>query len=283
MLLLALFGCKAKPEAEAPMEQEISYQEPEADTPEAAEEVNANPLKSFEYSWSENDNMPPVVIIVDDFGNSAGELLEGFAELPDEVVFAVLPDLAHTDTAAKLAKKSGHEVIIHIPMEAENSSVSPGKQYIKAGMPATDITNILHDFMDQIPMAIAANNHMGSKATSDRETMLNVIGELKSNGLYFIDSATTSNSAVFSAASELGTFSTRRDIFLDVPDMSDATLSQKIESLGKYKGRNEPIVIISHCHNQAKLDGLKKFISQIEDMGIKIQSLKKAFGRSPSV
>ncbi|MCD8479965.1 MAG: divergent polysaccharide deacetylase family protein [Candidatus Cloacimonetes bacterium] len=116
----------------------------------------------------------------------------------------------------------------------------------------------------------------GSKATADIATMNSVISVLKNNGMYFIDSATTANSAVFTAAEELGVFSTRRDIFLDVPDVSDATLISKIESLGKYKGRNEPIVIITHCHNREKLDALKKFITQIEEMGVRIESLKKA-------
>lgn len=282
IILLAVFSCKGKTDPGQSLdnqETEIDYSQSEEPNvfPEPEPDSQSNPLKNFSYSWSESDDMPPVVIIIDDFGNSAGTLLEGFADLPDEIVFAVLPDLPHTETAARLARKTGHEVIIHVPMEAESSSISPGTNYIKAGMSASEITEVMADFMDQIPMAIAANNHMGSKATSHRETMLNVIAELKNEGLFFIDSATTSNSAVFTAASELDVFSTRRDIFLDVPDISDATLKTKIESLGKYKGRNEPIVIISHCHNQEKLDGLRKFIDQIQDMGIKIVSLKKAF------
>lgn len=284
ILMLALFACKGNPQSEdtgtdyAPQTEYQELQQLENPDPEP---VNTdNPLKNYEYTWSDADDMPSVVIIIDDFGNSAGKLLEDFADLPDEIVFAVLPDLAHTETAAKLAKKTGHEVIIHIPMQAESSSVSPGKKYIKAGMPHSEIKEIMADFIDQMPMAIAANNHMGSAATADHATMNSVLSELKHNGLFFIDSATTSKSAVFSAAAELGVFSGRRDIFLDVPDVSDANIMSKIESLGKYKGRNEPIVIISHCHNNEKLQALKKFIAQIEDMGINIVSLKKAFPKA---
>ncbi len=221
--------------------------------------------------------MPPVVIIIDDFGNSAGTLLEGFADLPDEIVFAVLPDLPHTETAARLARKTGHEVIIHVPMEAENSSISPGTNYIKAGMSASEITEVMADFMDQIPMAIAANNHMGSKATSHRETMLNVIAELKNEGLFFIDSATTSNSAVFTAASELDVFSTRRDIFLDVPDISDATLKTKIESLGKYRDATSRSSSSATATTRKKLDGLRKFIDQIQEHGDKDRIFEESF------
>jgi len=283
IILLALFACKGKSQSDWPEvqnETEQQYQEPETEPESPAPSAEKRPLQKHEYTWSGSDDIPPVVIIIDDFGNSAGQLLEDFADLPKEIVFAVLPDLPHTETAAKLARKKGHEVIIHIPMQAEGSSVSPGAKYIKAGMPHSEIAEIIEDFIAQMPMAIAANNHMGSKATADIATMNSVISVLKNNGMYFIDSATTANSAVFTAAEELGVFSTRRDIFLDVPDVSDATLISKIESLGKYKGRNEPIVIITHCHNREKLDALKKFIAQIEEMGVRIESLKKAYPRA---
>lgn len=284
--MLVLFACKSSPEAESPAMQETEvytdYQEPQE--PDAAVQPESstpsNPLKSYDYTWSKSDDMPPVVIIIDDFGNSGGKLLEDFADLPKEIVFAILPDLSHSKATAELAKKKGHEVIIHIPMEAENSSVSPGVKYIKAKMQHAEIKAIMADFIAQMPMAIAANNHMGSAATADLATMNSVLSELKNNGLFFIDSATTSKSAVFTAASELGVFSIKRDIFLDVPDVSDATLVSKIQALGKYKGRNEPIVIISHCHNNEKLQALKRFIAQIEDMGIKISSLKSAYPRA---
>ncbi|HOH60638.1 MAG TPA: divergent polysaccharide deacetylase family protein, partial [Candidatus Cloacimonadota bacterium] len=186
IILLGLFACKGKPASDediSPNDGQSEYT-PEANEPEAEADSDADlsPLKSYQYTWSEDDDLPPVVIIIDDFGNSAGKLLEDFADLPDEVVFAVLPDLPHTETAAKLAHRKGHEVIIHVPMQAEGNSVSPGKKYIKAGMPESDIKEIMADFIAQIPMAIAANNHMGSAATANRETMNSVLHELKQNG-----------------------------------------------------------------------------------------------------
>jgi len=65
-------------------------------------------------------------------------------------------------------------------------------------------------------------------------------------------------------------------MFLDVPDSSDATLAAKINSLGNFKGRREPIVIITHCHNRDKLAALQKFIAQIKGMGLKLTTLTRA-------
>ncbi|HCM15390.1 MAG TPA: hypothetical protein DHW79_05520 [Candidatus Cloacimonas sp.] len=281
LLLLVLFACKSKPNGQnheikaEPEQGEESIYNPEKETVPVAE----TPLQSYQYSWTNSDDMPDVVIIIDDFGNSGGQLLEDFADLPKEVVFAVLPDLSHSEEAARMASSKGHEVSIHVPMEAENSSISPGEEYISKNMDEKDIMKTLDSFIAQMPMAIAANNHMGSATTASLPTMKAVLKHMTKKGLLFVDSATTSKSAVYSAAQELGIFTARRDIFLDVPDVSDATIIAKIESLAKYKGRKEPIVIISHCHNREKLDALRKFITQIQSMGLRIVSLRDAYPR----
>ena len=287
IILFALFACTGKPEAEDRPEQTESYQETpateiEEEQPQEAPKGKPTTLQSYEYNWSKGDDMPDVVIIIDDFGNSAGQLLDDFGDLPSEFVFAVLPDLAHTKTAANVATRKGHEVIIHIPMEAENSKISPGKKYISKNMDEAELKAALDDFFQQLPMAIAANNHMGSATTANLETMNKVLGHLKKEGLFFIDSATTSHSAVYTAAKQQDIFIAKRDIFLDVPDVSDKSLTKKIQDLGKYKGRKEPIIIITHCHDRAKLEGLQKFVTQIKAMGINVVSLRDAFSKSIS-
>jgi hypothetical protein len=131
LIMLLIFGCKGKPETQthASQEDQVVYEEAiEPQEPESADFTpQKSPLSKYEYNWSGSDDMPDIVIIVDDFGNSGGKLLEDFADLPQEIVFAVLPDLSHSKTAAEIAARKGHEVIIHVPMEAENSSVSPAR------------------------------------------------------------------------------------------------------------------------------------------------------------
>lgn len=282
IMMLTLFACKGTPEtdAEAAPVMPRTYQEtPEEQEPEETEPTT---LQSYEYTWGKSDDMPDVVIIIDDFGNSAGQLLDDFGDLPSEFVFAVLPDLAHTKTAANVATRNGHEVIIHIPMEADNSKISPGEKYIAKDMQEEQIKAILDDFFKQMPMAIGANNHMGSATTASLETMNKVLRHLSKKGLFFIDSGTTSRSAVYTAGQQQNVFTARRDIFLDVPDVSDQTLAKKIQELGKYKGRKEPVIIITHCHNREKLQALQRFVTQIKAMGINVVSLRDAFSKAIS-
>lgn len=280
VLMLSFFACKGKKDTPSP-EAEMAYQA-EAPVEDSISVQETDALQSYAYSWNESDDMPDVVIIIDDFGNSAGQLLDDFAALPPEIVFSVLPDLPHTKTAANAAIKGGHEVLIHIPMAAENSSINPGQRYIQVDMDYAQIKEYISEFIKQLPMAVGANNHMGSATTANLSTMNQVLSILKAEKLLFIDSATTSQSAVYTAGQQQGVFTAKRDIFLDVPDVSDETLAQKIQDLGKYQGRKEPVIIISHCHNRAKLEAMHKFINQITAMGIRIVALRDAFPQAVS-
>ena len=277
---LLLFSCTKKTEREIP-EKKIEPEQIEKTGEKTEDKSVSTPdmtaIESYKYTWSKTDAMPPVVIIIDDFGQNAGQLLDDFSALPEEIAFSILPDLPYTQTAARLAGRTNHETLIHIPMQALDHKANPGKRYLQTGMDKYAISDLLQDFYAQIPNAVAANNHMGSEVTADLSTMISILEELDNLGLYFLDSATTNKSAAFTAAKNLGLKIGKRDIFLDVPDNSDATIISKIESLAKYKGRNEPVVIITHCHNREKLNALQKFLTQIDNMGIELISVSKLF------
>lgn len=284
-IVLALLGFSAcKKEAPKQLEEiEIEYNDVLVDSTGLKEDEEVkqeqSPLAKYQYSWGLGDEMPELVIIVDDFGNSAGALLEGFADLPPEIVFAVIPDLPHSKKAAETGANKGHEIILHLPMEAENSSISAGERYISKDMDEEEIAALIDSFLSQMPMAIGANNHMGSASTANLATMNSVLKQFKKRKMLFVDSATTAKSTVYPASVEQGMPFIKRDIFLDVPDISDKTLAAKIQELSKYKGRKEPVVIITHCHNKEKLRGLEKFITQVKSMGVKIIPLKEAVNR----
>lgn len=277
---LLLFSCPKKTEREIP-EKKIEPEQIEKTGEKTEDKSVSTPdmtaIESYKYTWSKTDAMPPVVIIIDDFGQNAGQLLDDFSALPEEIAFSILPDLPYTQTAARLAGRTNHETLIHIPMQALDHKANPGKRYLQTGMDKYAISDLLQDFYAQIPNAVAANNHMGSEVTSDLATMNIILEELDNLGLYFLDSATTNKSAAFTAGKNLGLKIAKRDIFLDVPDNSDATIISKIEGLAKYKGRNEPVVIITHCHNRDKLNALQKFLKQIDNMEIELISVSQLF------
>jgi len=271
----------SRPQIEA-LDSFPAVEEGEPDSPTQYTSTDTSLTHRFQYTWADTLQMPPILIIVDDFGYATGSLLQGFAELPPEVVFAILPDLQFTQAAIDKAAQYNRDVMIHIPMEAMGASIKPGERYIKRGMTEEDVFEMISAFYAQMPGAIAANQHMGSTTTADPVLMRYVLRSLDKLGLVFLDSATTTNLVSPALSSEMGIRTMMRDIFLDVPDSSDSTLEEKIKILPRYRGRVEPIVIITHCHNRFKLEALQKFITQIKAMGYELISLSDALKRLPN-
>jgi polysaccharide deacetylase 2 family uncharacterized protein YibQ len=231
---------------------------------------------TFKYHWTKSNGLPLVAIVVDDFGNINGDLLNGFMSLDKDISFAVLPDLPQTRKTVSLAVGMGHEVILHVPMEAIDKNQNPGLRFIKTGMTETEIQDLLNKFLDQVPQAMGINNHMGSGVTSNENAMSSIMAVLKRRGMFFLDSRTTPATKSAQEAYKYQVPYASRDIFLDVPDVSALTLNQKLKDVVKYKGRLEPVIIITHCHNKTKLDAVRTFISQLKGIGIQLIPLSVA-------
>ena len=64
-------------------------------------------------------------------------------------------------------------------------------------------------------MTKGVSNHMGSKATEDRELMTTILAELKRRRLFFVDSVTSDRSVCAPVAAALKIPFARREVFLD--------------------------------------------------------------------
>jgi len=89
-----------------------------------------------------------------------------------------------------------------------------------------------------LPPLPGANNHMGSKASSDPRVMRDVLTVLKADGMFYVDSMTALSSVGAPTARELGVPTAARDIFLDnqatVPYVE--TQLKQLEAVARRKG-----------------------------------------------
>lgn len=212
-----------------------------------------------------------LAIIVDDFGNTGGELLAGFAKTNPAVCFAILPNTPYALEAMKMANQYGRESIIHVPMEPLNfPKENPGEHAIFVQHSPGEITRRLERFIDQLPDCIGVNNHMGSFATSDETTMQVVMQVLKKHNLLFIDSRTTSSSVAYQIAQKNLVTAFKRDVFLDEPDLSESNLNRKIAECLALSQTKPYIVTIMHCHTLYHLKYLNTFIAEAEQAGFEL-------------
>jgi polysaccharide deacetylase 2 family uncharacterized protein YibQ len=170
---------------------------------------------AYEPAAELGQQQPLVAIIMDDMGTS----MEGFnrlLQLALPVTPAILPQTAYATRGAHLLKERGREFLIHLPMEPKNyPAANPGPQALMLNSSPTELARRLRLYQQKVPGAVGGNNHMGSGFTADREAMHRVLAEMKTAGLFFIDSRTIADSVAFDEARRMQVPSAQRNIFLD--------------------------------------------------------------------
>jgi polysaccharide deacetylase 2 family uncharacterized protein YibQ len=154
-----------------------------------------------------------VAFIIDDAGNNLHEL-EPFLGFPGPLTIAVLPGLPWSAEAARRIRAAGKEVFLHQPMEAAGGQ-NPGPGAIYSEMTAAEVQAVLRRNMAEIGPVAGMNNHQGSKITADRQMMETVLGFCRDQGIRFLDSRTTAETAVPAAAQGMGIKIGERNIFID--------------------------------------------------------------------
>ncbi|MCL5036945.1 MAG: divergent polysaccharide deacetylase family protein [Chloroflexi bacterium] len=213
---------------------------------------------------------PRIVIIIDDFGNGF-EREKAILDMPYALNISVIPDLSKSKEMAGKAHETGKTVLIHLPMESFNAREKTPLR-IMTGMSFEEIKAIIEKAQLSVPYAVGANNHEGSKATSDEKLMGIVLKDLKDNGLFFVDSATSSDSRCLAAAAEVGIPFGRRQVFLDNVDDPEYVKGQ-IEQLKRIARERGFAVAIGHPR-RGTVEALKKALPELESEGFELVSAK---------
>lgn len=155
---------------------------------------------------------PKIAFIFDDLGSSA--YTKDILDFPAPVTLAFLPDSKDVTEQFKSGAEQGHELIIHMPMEA-GAGAAQEEHTLKVGMSRRETEEMLDWAFNRSPGVIGLNNHTGSKFTADKEGLNYVMSYLKKRGGVFIDSKTAAGSKVEQIAIEIGVPTIGRDVFLD--------------------------------------------------------------------
>ena len=209
---------------------------------------------------------PQLAIVIDDLG-PAPALSRRAIQLPMPVTLAFLPYADSLPTLTASARARGHEVYLHLPMEPIGSPY-PGPNAILVGLEPDELRRRLGWAFDRVPLATGVNNHMGSRATSEPETMLAVLQEVRGRGLDFVDSRTSPLSVGAGLAAHLGVPHTARDVFLDNNPATGAVLLQLnlAERLARRQGH---ALAIGHPY-PTTLAALERWLPEAQARGLRI-------------
>jgi polysaccharide deacetylase 2 family uncharacterized protein YibQ len=207
-------------------------------------------------------------IVIDDMGRDLAAAHKLLA-LDYPLTFSVLPYLRYTQTTAQEVHRSGHEVMLHLPMEPEPSAhTSPGEGAVLVGMNAAEVQRVVLNDLASVPYVAGVNNHMGSRATKDAALMADVMKILADHQLYFIDSRTTAASMALEAARRQRLPAFYRAVFLDDTETVPYTLGQLREFRHRVEQQGVALAI-GHPH-ATTIAALAKFLPELERTDIEL-------------
>lgn len=188
---------------------------------------------------------PRIAIIIDDLGyaRAAGERA---IDLPGPVAYAILPGAPRARYLAELAHASGKDVMLHLPLQAadRNEPAEPGM--LQLDMSRRQFASAFGESFGAVPHIIGVNGHMGSLLTRHPGHMRWLMEEIRlREGLFFVDSYTTTRSVAMSAARERGVPALKRDVFLDA-DPGAEGLQRAFSRLKKIATEQGFAVAIGH-------------------------------------
>lgn len=213
------------------------------------------------------EGRPEIAIIIDDVGMDRKHSFE-VANMDAPLTLAFLPYAPDLKSVTDAAKAHGHELMIHMPMEAMDGKLSLGSIALREGMSKEEIDRNLDAAFGSFEGYVGLNNHMGSRLTQDGPIMLRVMERLKEKGLYFVDSKTIGSSVAAAAARAKGLRTGERDVFLDHVNTIENVRSslRHLESVAERKGY---AIAIGHP-KAVTIQGLKEWIPDAEARGFKI-------------
>ena len=212
---------------------------PLAEPPEALAEEPAPPAwRRFAVAApAASEQAPMIALVLDDMGVALDRSWQAIG-LRGPLTLAYLPyaqDLAEQTGAAR---RAGHELVLHLPMEPDDAGEDPGPNALLIGLDDGELGRRLEWNLGRFGAYVGVSNHMGSRFTRDAAAMEFVLAEIKARGLLFFDSRTTPDSLALRLARRAGVPATRRDVFIDNAADAQAIADQlaALEALARERG-----------------------------------------------
>ncbi|MEE9270768.1 MAG: divergent polysaccharide deacetylase family protein, partial [Candidatus Krumholzibacteria bacterium] len=209
---------------------------------------------------------PRIALVFDDFGYSKSELVESFFTFDLPITISVIPALPHSGYAIARARANGKQVILHLPMEAEEGPASDVAAVLVT-MSDGDIRALVARYLAESPGVVGVNNHMGSLATQDRRVMQSVLAVVRSHRLFFLDSLTSGKSIAYNTARDMGVPAARNTSFLDADTEDVLVIEGRLLRLLETAREHGSAIAIGHPRSWT-FEVLKRNLEVLKDSGI---------------
>lgn len=212
-----------------------------------------------------------LAVVIDDIGYNM-EMLEDLLALERPFTFAVLPDVPQARQSADLIRSAGREFIIHLPMQPlDYPDQNPGPRPLLLSQDLEFAEARLRSYLQLLPDAVGASNHMGSAYTGDERHMQRVQSVLHGEGRFFLNSRTSGTPVPEHIARAHGYSYLQRDVFLD-HDPAERAIEQALGQALRQAKENGSAIAIGHPYPQT-LRVLRRHLEGLQAAGVTLVPL----------
>lgn len=214
---------------------------------------------------------PVIAIVIDDMGDNYRRTKDiSSLQAPITASFLTYPKKLDKHIADSL--QSGHEIMLHVPMQPK-SNINLSADILTVEMSPAEVRKNFQKMVDRFAHIKGINNHMGSRFTEDKVRMSEIMKVLKEKNLFFLDSKTTPHSIGDKVAKQYGVNYVSRNVFLDNKNDFQYILKQ-LSRTEKIARKNGYAVAIGHPKSQT-FEALKHWLPTLKDKQIKLVPLSE--------
>jgi polysaccharide deacetylase 2 family uncharacterized protein YibQ len=207
---------------------------------------------------------PLVAIVFDDLGLDRARTAEAI-RLRRPLTMSFMTYANDVAEQSEAARRAGHELFLHVPMEAVDRRADPGPHGLFTALSRDENLARLRWGLGRLTGFVGINNHMGSKFSADAHSMMPVMEELRARGLAFLDSRTSPSSTGIRLAVAYGVPHVARDVFLD-DDQTPVAIAKQLARVEQVARQHGSAVAIGHPHD-ATIAALKAWLPQLGEKG----------------
>lgn len=211
-----------------------SLNSPPGASNQTAYQVNARPVNSDAIA-----GLPKIAIIIDGLGLSQTTTQEALSLLPPDVTLAFAPYGNSLQRWTRRARSQGHELLIQVPMEPfDYPNNDPGPHTLLTTNDTAKNLSNLKWVLGRFDSYVGIMNYMGARFSSDELVGTDLMRQLASNGLIYVENGASGRSRLNSIAQSLNVPNLRADLIVDIRGRSEDIQTRliQLESLAQERG-----------------------------------------------
>ncbi len=231
-------------------------------------DIQVGELEMEEVSIGDLSDNPVIVIIIKGLGLSASTT-ERALELPTDVTLGFSPYSPSIEEWVDRAKKTGHEIVLGVPMETENYNINDPGPYalIKASSKEDNITR-LKMLLGLIDGYSAIYSNQKEVFSNSINSVKPILEELKKQRKYYIYGKGYADFSLIQVANGLNYPLLVNDVLLD-DDISSKAINQKLRDIEKIAKEKGYVVAMAHPY-PITIRMLERWLPDVEEKGLKI-------------